>query len=245
MPWRQDTRPYYILVSEIMLQQTQVDRVIPKFLAFIQRFPNEKALASAPLADVLQLWNGLGYNRRAKFLHDAAKKIINEYNSIFPTSYETLLKLPGVGKGTAGAIVTYAYNVPHPFIETNVRSVYFYHFFDATATVSDAELLPLLQQTIDHEHPREFYWALMDYGSWLKRNGAGQISQSHHYKKQSALKGSLREMRGIIVRELTKKDWDEQALQAYINDERYIKACDGLMKDGLVVRTNKKLHLTK
>jgi len=102
MPWREDTRPYYVLVSELMLQQTQVNRVIPKFEAFIARFPDEKSLAEASLADVLKLWSGLGYNRRAKFLHEAANKITNEYSGVFPTTYDTLLSLPGVGKGTAG-----------------------------------------------------------------------------------------------------------------------------------------------
>src|SRR5690348_14784947 len=97
MPWRDDTRPYYILVSEIMLQQTQVDRVIPKFLAFIQRFPNVETLAQSSLGDVLALWNGLGYNRRAKYLHDAAKMIVDVYSGNFPSTYDELVKLPGVG----------------------------------------------------------------------------------------------------------------------------------------------------
>ena len=123
MPWRDDTRPYYVLVSELMLQQTQVDRVIPKFDAFITRFPDEAALAAASLADVLTLWSGLGYNRRAKYLHDAAKMIMAEFSGIFPTTYDELVKLPGVGPNTAGAIMTYAYNQPVVFIETNVRTV--------------------------------------------------------------------------------------------------------------------------
>ncbi|MCA9327351.1 A/G-specific adenine glycosylase, partial [Candidatus Saccharibacteria bacterium] len=121
MPWRSDTRPYYVLVSELMLQQTQVDRVIPKFQAFIAAFPDERILAQASLADVLKLWQGLGYNRRAKFLHDAAKHVVASGD--FPLDEAGLVTLPGVGKNTAGAIMAYAYNQPAIYVETNVRAV--------------------------------------------------------------------------------------------------------------------------
>ncbi len=246
MPWRNDTRPYYVLVSELMLQQTQVDRVIPKFEAFVAHFPDEAALATAPLSEVLMLWNGLGYNRRAKFLHDTAKKVTSEFGGKFPQTKDSLLKLPGVGKNTAGAILTYAFNTPAPFIETNVRTVYFYHFFPNGELVDDKELLELTDATIDREHPREFYWALMDYGTWLKKQGAGRITQSRHYKKQSALKGSIREVRGQIVRILTAKEMTEPMLKKVIDsDARFERALAGLMRDGLIMQTGSKLHLTK
>jgi A/G-specific adenine glycosylase len=246
MPWRDDTRPYYVLVSELMLQQTQVDRVIPKFTAFIARFPDESSLAVAELAEVLTLWNGLGYNRRAKFLHESAKKITTEFRGVFPSEYAEILSLPGVGPGTAGAILTYAFNQPVPFIETNVRTVYFHHFFIDGEKVSDEQLRPLLEQTIDHEHPREFYWALMDYGTWLKKNGVGRISQSKHYKKQAPLKGSLRELRGMIITRLAQGDVLFQELeQRYVGDERFEPALSGLIADGLVTQTDQILHLTK
>jgi A/G-specific adenine glycosylase len=246
MPWREDTRPYYVLVSELMLQQTQVDRVIPKFEAFISRFPDEAALARASLADVLMLWNGLGYNRRAKFLHDSAKRIVTEFNSIFPSTDAEIRSLPGVGPGTAGAILTYAFNVPVPFIETNVRTVYFHHFFPEGDKVNDSDLLPFIERTLDHTHPREFYWALMDYGTWLKKHGAGRITQSTHYKKQAPLRGSLREMRGMILTQLTGGDVALSALQEqHGSDERFIRAVEGLMADGLVTQTHNILHLTK
>lgn len=245
MPWRQDVRPYYILVSELMLQQTQVDRVIPKFNAFIAAFPNEQALASASLADVLVLWSGLGYNRRAKFLYDAANMIVSAYNGTVPLTFDELLTLPGVGPNTAGAIMTYAFNQPVVFIETNVRTVYFYHFFDHGDKVSDKELREAVETTIDRAHPREFYWALMDYGSWLKKQGVGRIQQSTHYKKQSPLKGSVREVRGHIIRQLTLEDRTEPVLRSIIDaDERFEAALRGLIKDGLVMRTGGKLHLT-
>jgi A/G-specific adenine glycosylase len=246
MPWRDDTRPYYVLVSELMLQQTQVDRVIPKFNAFIARFPDVKSLASASLADVLTLWSGLGYNRRAKFLHDSAKKIMIEFNGSFPKNMVDILSLPGVGPGTAGAIMTYAFNQPVSFIETNVRTVYFHHFFDDGDKVSDAQLLPIIQRTLDNDHPREFYWALMDYGTWLKKNGAGRITQSRHYKKQSALKGSLRELRGIIIKQLAVSDIPRVELRLqYADDERFTSALNGLLEDELVAETDNILHLTK
>ena len=246
MPWREDTQPYFVLVSELMLQQTQVDRVIPKFQAFIGRFPTIASLAEAPLSDVLVLWNGLGYNRRAKYLHDAVRKITSEFNGKFPETKEGLLSLPGVGPGTAGALLAYAFNQPVVFIETNVRSVYFYHFFEDGAKVTDRELSECVARTLDEEHPREFYWALMDYGTWLKKNKLGRITQSVHYKKQSALKGSLREMRGNIVKYLSSSDASVGTLRMQFgDDQRYESALEGLIRDGLVSRTKERFHLTK
>lgn len=246
MPWREDTRPYYVLVSELMLQQTQVDRVIPKFNAFIEAFPNEQVLARASLADVLKLWNGLGYNRRAKFLHEAAKMIAHNFSGVFPSTKEELLKLPGVGRNTAGAILTYAFNQPVVFIETNIRTVFFLHFFTHQEEVDDRDIAEILEKVIDTEHPREFYWALMDYGTWLKKNGAGAIKQSRHYKKQSALKGSVREVRGQIVRELTKGDKGSKELKAALGaDARFELALRGLLQDGLIQQKDSLLYLTK
>ncbi len=246
MPWRADTRAYYVLVSELMLQQTQVDRVIPKFETFIARFPDERALASASLAEVLTLWNGLGYNRRAKFLHDAAKMILTDFGGVFPETYEDLVKLPGVGPNTAGAILNYACNRATVFIETNVRTIYFHHFFPEGDKVSDAQLRPLIEQTLDPDNPREFYWALMDYGSWLKRQGAGKITQSRHYKKQSALVGSVREIRGQIIRQLAASDMTHNQLQRVVTvDERFGRALAGVVRDGLVSQRGDVLHLTK
>lgn len=243
MPWRQDTQPYYVLVSELMLQQTQVHRVIPKFNAFIAAFPDVNALAGASLADVLTLWQGLGYNRRAKFLHEAAK-MLQQLES-FPYDEKGLIALPGVGKNTAGAIQAYAFNLPSIFIETNVRAVYIHHFFSHDNLVSDNEIKILLEKTIDTDHPREFYWALMDYGSYLKKQGVGP-SRSSHYKKQSPLKGSVREIRGLIIAELTRNDLDESTLRSrLIVDDRYEKALSGLQRDGLVATTNGIYHLTK
>ena len=243
MPWREDTRPYYVLVSELMLQQTQVDRVIPKFEAFVEAFPDEESLVNASLADVLRLWQGLGYNRRAKFLHEAAKSITS--HGSFPDDEPGLLALPGVGVNTAGAIRAYAYNQPALFIETNVRAVYIHHFFDDQELIDDKQIREKLEQTIDNEHPREFYWALMDYGSWLKKQGV-LPSRSKHYKKQAPLKGSIRQVRGRIIAVLSGADSTETALRTtFGEDERFQPALAGLIKDGLVVVNGHNIHLTK
>lgn len=246
MPWRADTRPYYVMVSEIMLQQTQVDRVVPKFEAFIQAFPSVEALSKASLAEVLQLWSGLGYNRRAKFLHEAAKKIVGEYEGVFPSTLEGLTSLPGIGINTAGAILAYSFNARSIFIETNVRTVYFYHFFSDKEGVTDTELKAVLEATIDSEHPREWYWSLMDYGTYLKRQGISQNNKSHHYKKQSPLKGSVREVRGQILKLLTIADFDESTMKARLDaDERFDPALRSLLQEGLIGKTNQDFHLMR
>ncbi len=235
MPWREDTRPYYVLVSELMLQQTQVSRVAPKFEAFIAAFPDEKALAAATLADVLKLWQGLGYNRRAKFLHQAAQMIVKEFDGAFPESEADILRLPGVGKNTAGAILAYAFNQPAIYVETNVRTVYIHHFFADNFAVDDKEIIELLEDTIDRKQPRQFYQNLMDYGSWLKAQGVRNISQSRHYKKQSPLKGSVREVRGQIIKALSAGSMNSDALRSVIGaDERFDAALAGLLHDKLV-----------
>lgn len=247
MPWRRDTRPYYVLVSELMLQQTQVTRVVPKFNAFIAQFPDEHALAQASLADVLVSWQGLGYNRRAKFLHDAAELIVTGFNGDFPEMETEMLKLPGVGKNTAGAIQAYAFNRPAVFIETNIRTVYIHHFFEDDWGIDDAVILEKLSATIDEEYPREFYWALMDYGSWLKANGVRTNARSKHYIKQSPLEGSVRQVRGRIVSALSKSTELSlaQLHETVYGDERFETALSGLERDGLVSVFDGQVRLTK
>lgn len=249
MPWRQNTDPYWVLVSEIMLQQTQVDRVVPKFLAFLAAFPDIASLASAPLSAVLAQWSGLGYNRRAKFLHEAAKMVVDEYAGVFPDTLEGLMKLPGVGVNTAGAILAYSFNAPALFIETNVRTVYFNHFFQDEFDVKDTTIRQYLEQTIDREHPREWYWALMDYGSFLKRQGSAALSKSKHYKKQPPLKGSIREVRGFILKALAATPGHTMSLAALEadapHDDRFKKALDGLVADGLVKKSAGAVHLAE
>ena len=245
MPWREDTDPYYILVSEIMLQQTQVDRVLPKFEEFIATFPDIIALAKAPLSEVLKLWSGLGYNRRAKFLHEAAKVVVHDFKGEIPSTQLELITLPGVGVNTAGAIQAYAFNEPVVYIETNIRTVYFHHFFDHADTVSDAEILTLAADMLDTEHPREWYWALMDYGSFLKRSGVRLNAKSSHYVKQSALAGSVRETRGAILKAVSKDSPTQAELRkVVVDDERFLPALQALITEGFIVERKGRLHLS-
>lgn len=246
MPWRRDTRAYYVLVSELMLQQTQVARVEPKFQEFIARFPDESALASASLAEVLALWQGLGYNRRAKFLHAAAVMVMREFDGTIPDVESELRRLPGVGVNTAGAILAYAFNQPTLFIETNIRTVYIHHFFNDATSVSDRQIHELLSETIDRSNPRRFYQNLMDYGAWLKGQGVRNSAQSRQYKKQSSLQGSVRELRGEMIRALLSStlsmiEFEKQ----FSNDSRYRAALDGLLRDGLVERNENCIRLTR
>jgi len=204
LPWRKTRNPYRIWVSEIMLQQTQVARVLPKYKEFLKRFPNIKVLAEAPLGEVLKSWQGLGYNRRAKLLHQGAKHIQKEHKGLLPK--ESLETVSGIGPYTAGAIQAFAFNKAVPCIETNIRTVYLHHFFKDKKDVSDKELLPIIEKTLDRENPREWYWALMDYGAHLKRSGVQINNKSKHYAKQSTFKGSDREVRGAILKALTNKE---------------------------------------
>lgn len=205
LPWRKTKNPYRILVSEMMLQQTQVGRVIPKYKAFLKQFPTIEVLAHTSLKDVLALWQGLGYNRRAKFLHDCAKVVVHEYNGRLPTDLETLCRLPGIGPYTAGAVHVFATNKSEVIIETNIRTVFLYHFFSKKKQVFDTEILKYIERTLDTENPREWYWALMDYGAHLKAKGIRTNAQSKHYSKQSTFKGSDREVRGALLRVLTEE----------------------------------------
>lgn len=243
MPWRDEPSFYHVLVSELMLQQTQVPRVLVKFAEFMDAFPTIHDLARAPLADVVRVWQGLGYNRRAKFLHESARYVVSHGQ---PKTLEDMVKLPGVGHNTAGALMNYVYEIPTPFIETNIRTVYFNHFFEGREGVSDKEVLQLVDATMDREHPREWCWALMDYGAWLKRQGTAMLVYSKHYRKQAPLKGSVREVRGKIIAALSEAEYDIDVLARTLAvDERFVPALQGLIRDGLVEQRGTGVHLTK
>ncbi len=246
MPWREDPSPYKVLVSELMLQQTQVSRVIPKFNAFMYTCPTIADIASMSLGEVLELWSGLGYNRRAKFLHQASQKVLAEFNGKIPHDFDTLTKLPGIGKNTAGAIMVYAFNQPVVFIETNIRTVYFHHFYhDTYDLVSDKELEVLVEKTIDRENPREWYWALMDYGAHLKSTAGGQLSRSKHHVKQLPLKGSIREMRGRIIRILLAGELTRENLSERVEaDDRFEPALQSLLSEGMLEENGQVIGLT-
>lgn len=244
LPWRQTRIPYRILVSELMLQQTQVARVIPKYQTFIATFPTPRSLAEAPLAAVLRLWQGLGYNRRAKFLHEAAKVIAREG---FPTAYEGIRQLPGVGSYTAGAILAFAYEKSVPVIETNIRTVYLHHFFSNETDVSDADILALVSETLPKRRSvREWYYALMDYGAHLKVEVGNKNSKSRHYTVQSRFAGSDRQLRGAIIRLLAKGGGTVRALSAALpksDPERLAVQLVRLQAEGLVVKVGRRYEL--
>lgn len=246
MPWREDPSPYRVLVSELMLQQTQAARVIPKFDAFMYTCSDFASLASKTLAEVLTLWSGLGYNRRAKFLHQTAQLVVSDHGGILPDTLEELVRLPGIGKNTAGAILAYAYNQPVVFVETNIRTVYFHHFYPQShELVSDRELEELVELTLDKENPREWYWALMDYGTYLKKMAGGRLTSSKHYTKQSPLKGSLREMRGRILKALIEGPCTKSELRSKVQaDERFEPALGSLLLEGFIEENGRNICLT-
>lgn len=205
LPWRSTRNPYRVLVSEIMLQQTQVSRVIPKYRDFLRTFPNFRVLAAAPLRDVLQAWQGLGYNRRALYLLRLSAVVLGEHQGKLPRSPRLLLKLPGVGSATAGAVCAFAFNIPVPFVETNIRRAFIHWFFPDRGKVRDKEILGFLERTLDRKNPREWYWALMDYGAALRKKTGNPNKRSAHYAKQAPFRGSHRELRGKIIAILLKK----------------------------------------
>lgn len=243
LPWRKTDDPYKIMVSEIMLQQTQVNRVIIKYAEFLKAFPSISVLATTQLNEVLRLWSGLGYNRRAKFLHEAAKKLQNDFGGHVPKTPEDLMSLPGIGKNTAGAILAYAYNQPVVFIETNIRTVYLHHFFKDKSEVSDAEIIPVLEQTIDQKNPREFYWALMDYGTYLKSTIGNVSKNSKHYVRQSKFEGSLRQVRGQVLKLLGVKDMTMAQILDSIPDDRVEKVLTDLEKEQMITKRGQSYHL--
>lgn len=202
LPWRHTNDPYKILVSEVMLQQTQVSRVVQKYHAFIRCFPTIHALSETSLSEVLTLWQGLGYNRRAKMLHEAARMITTQHNGSMPHSFTVLRTLPGVGVYTAGAVCAFAYNQHVPMVETNIRTVLMHHLLPGQTNVADEVLLQIAAVLCPRGRAREWYWALMDYGAHLKEQGIRLNYASKHYSKQSIFEGSDRQLRGAIVRVL-------------------------------------------
>lgn len=239
LPWRKTSDPYKIVVSELMLQQTQVVRVLPKYKEFLKQFPTVRRLAAAPLGDVLKAWQGLGYNRRAKFLWLTAQSVVGEHKGKFPTTFGGLKGLPGIGHYTAGAVMNFAYNEPYPLIETNVRTVYIQHFFHNENVVADSELAPIIDQTLDRSNSREWNWALMDYGVHLKTTVGNASVQSKAYKKQSMFKGSDREIRGAVLRVLSIAPQTNSTLTKELKNiekNRLQLQLETLLSEGLIVK---------
>lgn len=233
LPWRKTHDAYQILVSEVMLQQTQVERVIPYFSRFLRRFPTIQDLAEASLGTVLKQWQGLGYNRRAKLLWLCARDVVTEYDGVLPRERANLEGLTGIGPYTAGAVRAFAYNEPEVFIETNIRSALLFHFFPRGRNIADTRLIPLLHALVEGVNsPRKWYSALMDYGTYIKRTHPNPSRKSKHHVKQKPFAGSLREMRGAILRTLIqKKSLEDLRIRG---GERFMTALIDLQKEGMV-----------
>lgn len=229
-----------------MLQQTQVDRVRPKYFSFLERFPDVTKLSAAPLSEVVRAWQGLGYNRRARFLHQTAREIVEVRKGVFPTATSELQKLPGIGPYTAAAVCCFSYNQPQLMIETNVRAVFLYHFFPTEERVSDAELGPIIAAHMDQEQPRVWYWALMDYGSMLKKVMPNPSRKSRSYSKQSTFAGSMRQARGEILRLLSAKSHpsESELRQLYqANPSHFSTALHALAQEQMIVIENGTIRL--
>ena len=264
------------MVSEVMLQQTQVPRVIEKYKEFLKAFPTVEAVARSSLADVLKVWSGMGYNRRGKYLRDAAIEIVKRYKGKVPRDSVALRALPGIGPYTASAVIIFAFNMPDTLIETNVRSAFIHGFFNQdkvihtnhkgptfvkkiSAKVSDRELLPLIATAAEGQDPRTWHWALMDYGSHLKKLHKNPSRASAHYTKQSKFEGSLRQVRGAILRELhsgpkieaqLKTDLQRSVLESYPQNLQRTDLCKfeaalaGLARDGMIRKRKGKWGIT-
>jgi A/G-specific adenine glycosylase len=202
LPWRNTRDPYHIVVSEVMLQQTQVARVLSFYSKFIKAFPSFRALAEAPRREILRQWQGLGYNRRAVALQRLAVEIIRKNRGALPRDRAALERLPGIGPATAGSILAFAFNKPAPFLETNVRRAFIHHFFPKRRGVTERELKKLAAATLDRKNPRAWYYALMDYGSWLVKQVPNPNRRHARYRRQPKFSGSTRELRGKVLREL-------------------------------------------
>ena len=219
LPWRRTYDPYAIWISEVMLQQTQVSRVDGRWQRWLERFPTVDALAAAAPSDVLEEWQGLGYNRRALSVHRAAQAI-SEAGGVFPQDPKELGKLPGIGPATAAGIRAFAFNLHGVYLETNVRTVFLHELYPQAEGVPDSELIPLVELTCPASvedaadadstendataelTPRSWYYALLDYGAYLKKTIPNPSRRSKSHVKQSRFEGSHRQKRAELLRVL-------------------------------------------
>ena len=247
LPWRKTTDPYQILVSEIMLQQTQVERVIEKYEQFLSAFPDFPSLAQAPLKKVLSAWQGLGYNRRALALKYIAQDVMKTFHGIFPSSEDMLVKFPCIGKATAGAVAAFAFHKPSVFIETNIRRVFIHFFFRDKENVRDTDIFPLIEKTLDTSDPRQWYYALMDYGSMLAKQKQNPNRKSAHYQQQSPFKGSHRQLRGMVLRAIIAQPSVTESMLLKKLDkapERVREALLQLQKEGFIQKKGRQFTIS-
>ncbi|HUI45987.1 MAG TPA: A/G-specific adenine glycosylase [Nitrospirota bacterium] len=247
LPWRKHMNPYRVLVSEIMLQQTQVERVIKKYREFIAAFPDFPTLAKVPNAKLLKVWSGMGYNRRALSLKALAQKVMIEYQGRLPSGPEELIALPGIGKYTAGAVSAFAFNKPVVFIDTNIRRVYIHEFFQDRENIHDDELFPLVEQTMDRLNPRKWFNALMDYGTMLKQKHVNSNRKSIHYVRQGTFENSNRQVRGKILKAIVAQSplTTAQIVKATgMEPERIQKNLAQLAKEGFIIKTGRSFSIS-
>lgn len=245
--WRGVDDPYKVFISEVMLQQTQTARVAIKYPEFILSFPDFATLAKAPLKKVLLKWQGMGYNRRGIYLHRAAQIIMQEYNGVLPNDPTLLDALPGIGAATAASICAFAFNNPTVFIETNIRAVFIHYYFNGKDAIDDKDIFPLVQATLDQDNPREWYYALMDYGVMLKKSLVNPSRKSKHYTKQSKFEGSDRQIRGLILKILTAESeplLQENLLSKIGKDAAHVLAIiDQMVQEQFIQNDNMKLSI--
>ncbi len=242
-PWRATRDSYLILVSEVMLQQTPVARVLLKYRVFIEHFPTMEALARAPFKAVLSVWQGLGYNRRALFLHHLAQIVVHKHRPALPRTVEQLQGLPGIGQSTAAAVCAFAYNVPVVFCETNIRSVYLHCFFRGKTGISDRQLLPIIEQTLDRQDPRTWYYALFDYGAMLKEKYENPSRASLHYARQSPFEGSRRQVRAQTIAFVLDHPGSTLAHLRKAVPRVTLAIVETLITEGFLQMRNKRLHI--
>lgn len=241
--WRRTKNSYHILVSEIMLQQTQTARVAERYESFLKKFPTMRALARARTRDILRAWQGLGYNRRALYLHRAAKIIEEKYGGEIPRDEKILSTFPGIGENTAGAIAAFAFDKPVVFVETNIRTVFLHHFFSKEKSIHDAKIIPCIKRTLPKKGVREWYSALMDYGVYLKSAYPNPSRRSAHHAPQKKFKGSDREIRGALVRaSLQEKSLQSVKKDLSIAPERFRKILESLKREGLITAKTRRLR---
>jgi A/G-specific adenine glycosylase len=234
LPWRKTTDMYEVFVSEVMLQQTQVSRVVEKFVSWLERFPTVESLSSASLYDVLDEWKGLGFNSRGKRLWESAKIVVEKYNGVFPLSVDELLSLPGVGPYTARSVLVFARNVDEALVDTNIRRILIFEF-GLDEKMSDKDLQVFAQSILPSGRSRDWHNALMDYGSLVLTAKSSGISPK---SKQSKFKGSRRECRAKMLRfALENKFLDEKKAKEICKENNYCtkEILDELVSEGLFV----------
>ena len=208
LPWRRTRDPYGIWLSEVMLQQTQVARVLTRWPEWLERFPTVESLAAAPTSEVLAAWQGMGYNRRALALKAAAEEVTRDRDGVFPQDADELKALPGIGPATAAGIRAFAFDLPGVYLETNVRTVFLHELYPSAESVPDRELVPLVRDTCPpdasdpKDDPRTWYYALLDYGAYLKRTVPNPSRRSSSHVRQSRFEGSHRQKRAALLRVL-------------------------------------------